>query len=177
MFATVDVKRFFGAWQALRTDGGIPHYRAVFDAMPPDLIPGMILYEQAPDSRYIVRFMGTALVDLWGEDLTGKDRLAALPAKAAAAAMRNLREIMGTPCGLNAVHAYGATAGAIHEVEVILLPVGNDPDKPRRVVGFGQAVQPVPPGGLGEIQAALHTQSWVDIGFGAPRRKPAAVFS
>jgi hypothetical protein len=132
----------------------------------------MMVFEQAPEDRYIVRFMGTALVDLWGEDLTGKDRFASLPPKSVPSATRNLREILGTPCGLTGQHAYGPRTGMMHEVESLLLPAENDPGRPRRVVGFGQAIQALPLEGLYESHTGLHTQSWVDLGFGVPRRKP-----
>ena len=67
MFLTIGVKRFFEAWQGLRAGEAFPHYRELFDALPPDLIPGMMLLEESPGGRYTVRFMGTALVDFWGE--------------------------------------------------------------------------------------------------------------
>jgi hypothetical protein len=175
MFLTAEVERFFAAWQGLRVEESIPHYRALFDALAPDLIPGMMLLEEAADARYIVRFMGTTLVDLWGADLTGQDRFAALPPKAAATAVQHIGEILGHPCGATAVQPYGARAQA--EAEVLLLPVGNDDGKPRRLVGFARTLRDAQPAaGLGEPPSTLYEERWLDLGFGTPKRRPAPVF-
>jgi hypothetical protein len=175
MFLTAEVKRFFEAWQSLRANDGIPHYRLLFDALAPEFIPAMMVLEESEDNRYIVRFMGTTLVDLRGEDLTGKDRLSDLSRKTAAAAALNLRDMLATPCGATALQAYGPNAR--YQVESLLLPALNDPGRPRRVVGFGQVIQPAEPGGLAEAQPLLADERWVDIGFGVPGRRPRPVFS
>jgi hypothetical protein len=178
MFLTSEVKRFFEAWQALRAGETVPHYRVLFEALAPDLIPGMMLLEESAGERYIVRFMGTALVEFWGGDLTGQDRFAAMPPKAAATAERNLHELLAVPCGATAVQPYGAQLQ--HEAEIIVLPVGNDPGKPRRLACFAQDVKnPLnggPAGGPRNTAAVRYQQTWVDLGFGLPARPPAPVF-
>ena len=175
MFLTAEVTRFFEAWKKLRAGDAIPHYRALFEALAPDLIPGMMLFEQAPDERYIVRFMGTMLVALWGEDLTGKDRFASMPAKVAKSAQSNLRAILGFPCGGISVQPYGTKMQV--ETEFVLLPVGNDPGKPSRVVAFAQDLRGASSkAGPEEPPEILYEPRWIDLGFGVPDRRPVAIF-
>lgn len=169
MFLTADVKRFFAAWQALRTRGGIPHYRALFEGLPPELIPQVLLFELTSSGGYVVRFMGTTLVDLLGEDLTGKERLSQLPRRTAVAAARDLGDILKTPCGL-----IGTWPARPCEVEAVVLPAANDKDKLPRVVAFGKELAPADFEGLAEAPAELHERRWTDIGFGVPKRRPAS---
>jgi len=175
MFLTAEVRRFFEAWQGLRAGEAIPHYRALFEALAPELIPGMMLFEQASEERYIVRFMGTMLVDMWGEDLTGRDRFASMPAKVAKSAQNNLHSILSFPCGGASVQPYGVKMQV--ETEFVLLPAANDPGKPQRVVAFAQDLRGAsPPTGLQEPPGILHEARWLDLGFGVPRRPPTAIF-
>src|SRR5437868_8160369 len=122
MFLTLEVKRFFEAWQSLRVRKAIPHYRALFDSMPADLIPGMMLFEDAPGAEVVVRFMGTGLVDLLGVDLTGEARFSRMTPKGARNASRNIAQVLGVPCGVRFVGAYGDPRGSFHEMEGIALP-------------------------------------------------------
>jgi hypothetical protein len=172
MFHTAGAKAFFAAWNALRTDKSIPHYRTVFQGLSSDLIPNLMILEEGANDSYIVRFMGTRFVELWGEDITGQDRTALMKPKVAAGGRSNMRSVLEQPCGLRNLGIYAMPSRSDLEIESVLLPAANDPGKPRRVLTFGQDVQ------LGLVVSKDQNQEiaereWVDIGFGVPARRPA----
>jgi hypothetical protein len=172
MFHTAGAKAFFAAWQALRTDKSIPHFRTVFQGLPTELIPQLMILEEASDDRYIVRFMGTQFVELWGQDITGLDRLSLMKPKVAAAGRSNMRTVLEHPCGLRNLGIYAMPSRSDLEIESVLLPAANDPAKPRRVLTFGQSAQ------LGLVVAKdqhqeIAEREWVDLGFGVPAKRPA----
>jgi hypothetical protein len=172
MFHTAGAKAFFAAWSALRTDKSIPHYRAVFQGLSTDLIPNLMILEEASDDRYIVRFMGTRFVEMWGQDITGLDRMSLMKPKVAEAGRNNMRSVLEQPCGLRNLGIYAMPSRNDLEIESVLLPAVNDPGKPRRVLTFGQDVQ------LGLVVSKDENQEisereWVDLGYGVPARRPA----
>ena len=71
MFKTAGAKAFFPAWEALRQNKSIPHYRTIFERLASDLIPQLLILEENADN-YIVRFMGTQFAEMLGADFTGQ---------------------------------------------------------------------------------------------------------
>src|SRR3954466_348899 len=100
MFETEEAKRFFAAWQALRSGGGLPHYRDVFQNLAHDLLPQIVIIEQMSPDLYITRFMGTRFTELFNLDLTGQDAFAAVSPKMAAAGRHNVSQVLAQPCGI-----------------------------------------------------------------------------
>ena len=173
MFQTAAAGAFFAAWQALRTDGALPHSHALFQGLPSSLVPRLVILEQAPGDRYVVRFMGTARVDIWGEEVTGRDSLELMSPALAGIARRNLATVLDHPCGLHQIGRYITPAGREAQTEHITLPVGTDPGLPRRLMNFSEEISTIAYGAPGgEIQAALRRE-WLDIGSGLPAKPPA----
>jgi len=164
MFKTVGANAFFEAWQGLRENQSIPHYRTIFERLGSELIPQLMILEEGGED-YVVRFMGTYVVETLGVDLTGKGFLAALPPKYAATMRARLTEVVKMPCGLWTRTYFVAPRHSDLEIEKIFLPTANDSDKPRRILSYASLVQS---GALltGNQKAVLVEQQWIDIGAG-----------
>lgn len=163
---------FFAAWEALRTGNAIPHFRAVFESLSSEMIPRLMILEEAGEGRAVVRFMGTRFVELWGEDITGNDRFALMPPRVATAARDNVARVLAQPCGMCNFGVHAMLARADLQIESVLLPALNDTGKPRRVLGFGQEV-PARLSGDGVPLVEVVSREWLDIGFGVPAEPPA----
>ena len=172
MFETEGAKRFFAAWQAMRTGDELPHYRTVFQQLPTDLLPRILIIEQASPDSYITRFMGTRFAELWNLDMTGQDAFSATSPRVAAAGKRNLLQMLAKPCGINTIGVFTLKSRPELAMENFNLPVGNDPGRPARVLGFCQEVPaPFP---FDDDRPDVIRRRWVDLGFGVPAGKPAS---
>ena len=174
MFRTAEVSRFYAAWQELRSENAVPHYRRVFEAIDHALIPQIAVLEETPAAarggvRHIVRFLGTRLVELWGRDITDQDWLGELPPRRADSWRRNAQAVLDHPCALYSFRFFRLRERSDVDMEVLNLPAANDPSRPRRLIKFIQEVRPVPYS-LAEDGPA--ERRWLDLGFGVPGRGP-----
>ena len=182
MFKTDEVARFFAAWQALRTEKAIPHYRAIFQDLPKEMIPQLMILEQAPlqnegageadpgySPGYTVRFMGTRLAGIMNYDFTGEEVRTLFP-KLAQPARRNLAALLTQPCGLSTLGVFANMARTDLRIETAVLPAANDPGRPARVIFFAQGLPaPFP---LDDERPDRATRRWIDIGHGTPAKGP-----
>ena len=60
MFETEEAKQFFAAWQALRNGDELPHFRVVFQHLPTDMLPHILIVELIGPEAHVVRFMARA---------------------------------------------------------------------------------------------------------------------
>ncbi len=166
MFRTSGATAFFSAWETLRENKSIPHYRTIFERLSSELIPQLLILEEVSDT-YVVRFMGTHFAEMLGEDLTSKDYLVGLRPKQAAVLRELLAEVVAVPCGLWTRTYLTAPRHSDLEIEKVMLPTTNDPDKPRRILTYGHLVQ----SGTfltGNQKSMLLEHRWIDIGAGLP---------
>jgi len=173
MFKTAGAGEFFAAWRKLLTDTSIPHYRTAFEKLPPNIIPFIMVFERATEDNFVIRFMGTACVELWGRDLTGHNGLAVVPPARLVAARRNMQSVLDHPCGVRHVGLFTMPSGRQIEVENVILPTANDPGRPLRILSFSQEHGPV--GYTDTTQSKIEglDRGWIDVGFGVPRYSPA----
>lgn len=171
MFETEEAKRFVAAWQALRTGRELPHYRTVFQSLPNDLLPQVVIIEQTSPDSYITRFMGTRFAELLSVDLTGQDAFTAFSPKVAAAGRHNVGHVLSHPCGIVTIGRFALKARDDLAMEHVTLPLVNDPGRPSRTLGFVQNLRPPYP--LEDDRLDLSWRRWIDIGFGVPAVKPA----
>jgi len=172
MFRTGGAAAFYAAWQELRKQGEIPHFRTVFSDLTPELISRLMIFEETSPDGYLVRFMGTTFLDLWREELTGKDLLALLPPPQSATARKNMAAVLNHSCGVRVIGKYATPAGSDVEMECILLPVGNDEGRPRRILGFTQELDGFRFTASGEAHGTRN-RAWIDLGRGVPAHPPA----
>lgn len=167
MFKTSGAKAFFSAWEALRENKSIPHYRAIFERFSSELIPQLLILEEAADD-YVVRFMGTHFAEMLGQDLTGKSYFTGLSPKQATALHRLLATIVNSSCGLWTRTYLAAPRHSDLEIEKIMFPTANDAGKPRRILTYGHLLQS---GAFltGGQKSLLVEQRWIDIGSGTPQ--------
>ncbi|MEQ9448439.1 MAG: PAS domain-containing protein [Rhodospirillaceae bacterium] len=173
MFKTEDARAFFAAWQEIAPKDKIPHYRDIFDRLPSAFFPELTIMEVRDDGQFTLRFMGTHLVDTWGQDLTDTDTFSILSPAVARSFRQNAEQILNHPCGMRSMTVTVNAQGHQSDVERVLLPVGNDPDRPPRIVCFNSHLPlsdfTSPDGKI--LESRDH--SWLDIGFGVPAEAPA----
>ena len=173
MFKSVGAAAFFAAWRGLSQTTLVPHYRDAFQQLPPDLLPWIAIVEEAPKGEYVIRFMGTARVEMWGRDLTGTNALAIMAPAIVQATRRNMEVILTHPCGLHHVSHYATPSGREAYMENITVPAGNDPGAPRRLLNFVAEVSTITYGEpAGEVRS-VSARTWLDIGGGIPQKPPA----
>ncbi len=171
MFETEEAKRFFAAWQGMRSGGELPHFRTVFQTLPNDLLPQAVIIEQQTPDTYITRFMGTRFADLWNLDLTGQDAFTAVTPKVAAAGRQNVARVLSHPCGIVTIGLFSLKSRDDLAMEHVTLPLSNDSGRPPRTLGFVQNLRPPYP--LVDDRPDVARRRWIDIGFGVPAAKPA----
>lgn len=171
MFRTPGATAFMAAWQGLCKTTTTPHFRTAFQELSADIIPRLMILEEAPGGKFVVRFMGTSRAEMWGQELTGKDTIALMPSTAAAA-RGNLATMLQHPCGMHHIAQYISPTGRELEMENITVPVGNDPGLPRRVMNFTDELSTIAYGApLGEVRS-VSKRAWLDVGAGVPDNAP-----
>lgn len=172
MFQSAGAAAFFAAWKGLCLNTPIPHYREVFQSLSTEMIPRLIILEEAGD-QHIIRFMGTLRTEVWGKDLTGTNALALMKPGVALAARRNMHTMCEHPCGMYHMSHYITPTGREVHMENVTVPVGNDPGLPRRLLNFIEEISMIAYGEpRGEILGATQ-RTWLDIGAGIPKKAPA----
>ena len=172
MFETEEAKQFFAAWQALRTGDELPHFREVFQRLPTELLPHILIVERMAPEEHVVRFMGTRLAELRQRDFTGQDLFVLMSPRVAAAGRRNFAQVLGKPCGLANIGVFSQKGGDVLALENIVLPAGNDPGRPARALCFSHNLRPPFP--VDDDRPDAVRRRWIDLGFGVPAGKPAA---
>jgi hypothetical protein len=178
MFQSVGAAAFFAAWQGLNQTGPntplkLPHYRDAFQHMPSELLPHIAIVEETANDVWVIRFLGTWRVEMWGDDLTGTDPLVVMPPPVAAASRRNMQVMLTHPCGMSYLAHYITPSGREVSIESITMPIGNDPGLPRRMINYVEELATI---GYGDPLGAVSTmekRTWLDIGAGVPKKAPA----
>ena len=172
MFKSDGAAAFFAAWKGLCLDTPVPHYREAFQHLPADIIPRLMIIEEMGDQQ-IVRFMGTARAEAWGEDLTGRNFLDIMTPSGAQVARRNLKTMCEHPCAMYHMAHYVTALGREVHMENITVPVGNDPGLPRRLLNFLEEISTITySDSAGEVGRA-GKRAWLDVGAGVPKKQPA----
>ena len=174
MFKAASAIAFSEAWRALRGDASMPHYRTVFNELPSEFLPRILVIEEAPEEKFVIRFMGTSRAEMWGQELTGKDSLSVMAYPVASAARRNLITMLTHLCGLYHVAHYSMPSGREVMMEHLTVPVANEPGLPRRVINFAEELTTMAFGDepVGEVRSVVR-RVWVDVGAGVPDHQPA----
>lgn len=157
---------FLSSWQALRQNGAIPHTARFLDCGPSLMMKDALILESCPPMQ-TVRFMGTALVRTWLQDLTGNDFLLAVEPDCKKDAQRHFAVAASHPTGFAAGTTGSTIEGRTVAFELLILPLAVDQGKPRRCVTH-VSMGPI---GANDRVRALHWQReplWFDLGFGLP---------
>lgn len=172
MITTQSCRAFYQHWNGLRENGEIPHTRTFLDHPAPAMMPRVFILELAEEGS-VIRFMGTALVELWGGDYTNKIFGADSSEQATISLRTNSRYVVEQPCGLTEISEFTARSGLLFQMEAVLLPLAVDSDRPARFCSFSQLIDP--PDDFEDGVAKYKTKknaTWIDVGFGVPDTEP-----
>src|SRR5688572_8352462 len=121
---------FLAHWRSLPRQGLVPPSRAFLDSAPPAFMPNVFLHD-VEEAGLRVRFMGTALVERWRRDHTGR----LLGEDAGETARMKLRaqavRIVEQPCGLHQLGRLMTSSGRPIHFEAVLLPLLGEPGRPQ----------------------------------------------
>jgi hypothetical protein len=164
-------KAFLRHWMKLPRTGHAPHSNDFLDHPPAALMP-YVLIEDVTAEGLVVRFMGTAVVERWQHDLTGKVIGANLPA-----AERRRMEYYGGavathPCGMRQTGDLRSSTGRMVSFEAVLLPLSVDAGRPPRLVAYSHMLDPLGQREHNSQYAQSSSRSWFDIGAGVPAEPP-----
>ncbi len=164
---------FVDHWQSLRQGGDLPTSEAFLDNANPAPQPLISLNDVDPaaGTNTVVLF-GTALVDLWKVDLTGKEVHQFLADDQAERLTTDLIHCALTPCGIWEISTLRTTTGRIICWEMATLPLKRNGKGVHRIARYHNILDAPQTGEL--IQDILHFQKkeWLDIGSGVPSAAP-----
>jgi len=172
IFSTEGAKAFWNAWVHLRGKNLMPHYRDLFDGLDSKLIPQTVILEHNPGTGYVVRFVGTGIVTLWGIDKTDKNMTEVMPAAFMEGLAKLFDVLRSVPCGSSSLAQVDSGRGVSLKVDVVMLPVANDPQKPDRIALYMSMVPPPDGDALDTTSVRRAGRIWIDIGAGVPSADP-----
>lgn len=160
-------------WTSLRQPGHLPRRSQVDPGAIRSLLPFLYIIE-VRDTGVFIRLAGTALRQLYGIEMTGRNMLDLVaPEHRPARHWRTLRAA-GHPCGTCYVRRHRYPSGAVDDVESLFLPLTLDdaPDtlRARQFIGIAASLS-----GrrwiaeeAGRTLLTPHAFHFVDAGFGIP---------
>ncbi len=167
-----DCKQFFDQWKVLAGVQVMPHTTDFLLNPDPTLISFVHIMEMT-DQGLLVRFMGTGLVDLWGEDRTNQILGAALPEELKKNFDHRCVIVVSHPYGLIELSEFSSPTGRPFQMETVALPLAVDVDRPLRFCSFSKVVEPLQQKDSFEARyKKTHHKTWIDIGNGVPNTGP-----
>jgi hypothetical protein len=150
----------------------MPHTREFLDLADPTLILFTTILE-VTESGSIIRFMGTALVELWGSDHTNTIFGAGLPEPAIDTLRANCDFIATHPCGMAELAEFTNPSGRPFFMESIMLPLAVDEGRPLRLCSFSHSLDEVDAyEDKGSKYRTKRRVGWMDVGSGVPLSGP-----
>jgi hypothetical protein len=137
--------------------------------------PFVSFHDLEPSGRNTIRLFGTALVNAWGADLTGRD----IGDGFAPEVVKLFESIQGhcvdVPCGLWEVGHYITSTGRTIVKEIITLPLILTRSDAVRIARFHFMVDALSPvERITGIQEVMR-KTWIDIGYGVPPEPPIII--
>ena len=168
---TPQCRAFLNHWHDLRQGTDLPHTGAFLDGAPAKLMPFVFILECHED-RFLIRFMGTGLVDFWQTDFTG----GALADQVQPENRIKLDQIglaaVGKPCGIWQLGDIQSNQGRSLAYEAVTLPLAVDEDRPLRLVTCSILLDPPRFREYGVCYITRARRAWIDIGAGVPQLTP-----
>ena len=160
-------------WNALRPPGGLPRRAQVDPGAILPLLPSLYILGVA-DTGVIVRLAGTALRQLYGLEMTGRNMLDVVAPEQRAARLWRTRHAADHPCGMYLLRSHRYASGAIDNVESIFLPliVEGPADGLQAQQFIGIAASKSDRRWIAEEERGAlmtpHVFRFLDVGFGIP---------
>ena len=128
-------KAFFDYWQSLAMVQRPPQKSAVNPAAIPKIISRLVIYERKAADTFLVRLMGTQVVNRIGVNLTGQNLLDFFCYAAKDEAQRDLNRIVNEPGGQFLMVTDRFNSGREAWVEILRLPLTDEEGKTRFIIG------------------------------------------
>lgn len=164
----------FDYWCALRPPGRLPLRSQIDPGAIRPLLPRLYILERQDDGTVTVRLAGTALRQLYGLEMTGRDMLDLVPPQHHPTRRWRVAAAAAQPCGMLYVRQHRYTSGALDEVESIFLPLAVEDEPPeapaRQFIGLA-ASQSGRRWIAEEERGTLlppHRFRFLDLGYGVP---------
>jgi hypothetical protein len=113
-------------WEQQRGSRAMPRRRDIDPVEIPRLLPHLLLIERAQDGRYRYRLAGTAVVDAYGRELTGRLVDEVIPAPRRAIAERHYSTVFTTSRPIFVRNKYAPRNATEFVVSRIVLPLSTD---------------------------------------------------
>jgi len=162
------VRNFIAFWNALREPGRLPDSSAFLSRPERAVHPHCFVHEMHDDGRIIPRFIGSAVVDSWGDDLTGQDIAALMKNEGSQAFFGSLRTAMHFPCGYWEFGVWVSPKGHTDNIEIMALPLGTEDGRVKRLAGLCRFDAKGWSDSSVQGHFNLVARSWHDAGWGVP---------
>ena len=160
--------QFIEEWQRLRGERTVTTWEALSADLSGELMLQMFINERA-GSDLTIRFMGSELVSIWGNDLTGLSATAAAGPDFAQDLLKRTEGMLSQPCG-SLEYVWSTTAS--HKrilTEGVYLPLQTASDRPDRIAGHIAFIENPKHDFDNPTRIGVpHETRWLDLGFGVP---------
>jgi len=164
---------FVDHWQSLREGSQLPTSEAFLDNAEPALQPFISLNDVDPQTgKNKVALFGTALVELWKIDLTGREVHEFLTSDQAERLSTDLSYCARTPCGIWEISSLRTTNGRVICWEMVTLPLKQNAKGISRIARYHNILDRPQSGELIENILHFHKKEWLDTGSGVPDEAP-----
>ena len=157
-------------WQSLRRGEKLPRAEEVDMLAILPLLPELSLFDMVATGEIICRFVGTAICDRLGHDLTGRNICLQQATTMRDRARQTYKGMAAHPCGMIARYVNHYNTGSQGIVSSFYLPL-IAPDGSTRIAGVGyreEKADYAPPINETLIVTDVLSVDWLDIGFGVP---------
>jgi hypothetical protein len=160
-------------WLSLPKIEGVPTKSALDPAAMRRFVANLVMIERHDRAHFTWRLMGSAVRDLTGTELTGKDAFVFHNAEQRAKALVAYNAQLDTPCGAWGVTILRSAGGQEIPTEVMAFPLRGDDETVRFLANTVEPRSNLTLIGVTDL-LEMKFLSWpehrfVDIGFGLPR--------
>jgi hypothetical protein len=118
--------KYFEHWMSLEKNGLLPNASSFYPEEVPDLLPYFAVYELLSEDHIYIRLAGTAMVDRFGFEITGKNYLDLVAPERRANASAAFWTLANQPCGMRVIIQHVLTNGLRTQIEALGMPMRND---------------------------------------------------
>lgn len=164
--------RFLDHWNALRGTDSMPTTERFVDNPEVTLQPYVFIIEKVTRYKTMFRLMATELVEIWGDNFTGRAVEDVFAADVASKYLANPHMCLTEPCGLWEKGLFGNIKGRQVSLEILYLPLSVAEGKPARLAGILASAETTLKAASRRGMIAIEDRRWVDIGSGVPGDQP-----
>ncbi|MAZ01551.1 MAG: hypothetical protein CMN56_00255 [Sneathiella sp.] len=140
-WVTPDAREFAAYWRSLDREGLVPK-RSRFDPTKIySMLPAIAMYEVVSRDEIIYRLAGTAIVDRFGMEVTGRNFLDFWQGEARERAADSMYECVSRPCGMFTKLSGVTHSGEVEDSYAVGFPLLDDNDVCNRLVFYSSEFQ------------------------------------